>query len=63
VQESAVAKDLEVLGVEKVYQSMKSVGIFNLIIGIALIVFGAVAGSFVIVNGAKLLHRKNDVIF
>ena len=48
---------------EKVYQSMKAVGIFNIVIGITTVVFGALAGAFIIATGAKLLSRKNDIIF
>ena len=48
---------------EKVYQSMKSAGIFNLVMGIATILFGAIAGSFAIVHGAKRLRRKNEITF
>ena len=48
---------------EKVYQSMKDAGVFNLAIGISLIVFGTVTGILAIVHGAQLLRRKNDVLF
>ncbi len=48
---------------EKVYQVMKSAGFFNVVVGITTIVLAAVAGSFAIVHGARLLHRKNDIIF
>lgn len=48
---------------EKVYQSMKSAGIFNLVMGITAILFGAITGSFAIVHGAKLLRRKNEITF
>ena len=48
---------------EKVYKTMKSTGISNLVIGILLIVFGIVSGVSVIVNGAKLIHGKKDLMF
>ncbi|WP_434309059.1 hypothetical protein [Hominifimenecus sp. rT4P-3] len=48
---------------EKVYQSMKSAGIFNLVMGILVIVAGAIVGSFAIVHGALLLRRKNEITF
>lgn len=49
--------------VEKVYKTMKSVGAFNLVMGILLIVSGIIAGAAVIVNGAKLLTDKSDLTF
>lgn len=49
--------------VEKVYKTMKSVGAFNLVTGILLIVGGVAAGIAVIVNGAKLLNDKSDLTF
>lgn len=48
---------------EKVYKTMKSTGISNLIMGILLIVFGVISGVAVIVNGAKLLRGKKDLMF
>ena len=48
---------------ERVYQVMKTAGIFNVVVGITAIVLAAVAGSFAIVHGARLLHRKNDITF
>ncbi|HHU74056.1 MAG TPA: hypothetical protein GXZ28_05435 [Clostridiales bacterium] len=48
---------------EKIYKTMKSVGVWNLVIGIMLIVAGALAGAFMIVNGAKLLKKKSDLLF
>lgn len=48
---------------EKVYQTMKNAGIFNVAVGISLIAFGVVTGVFSIVNGARLLRRKNKVLF
>ncbi len=48
---------------EKVYTTMKSVGITDLIIGICVIVIGLVAGIVAIVNGARLLKRKSELLF
>lgn len=48
---------------EKVYKTMKSVGAFNLVAGILLIIVGIGAGISVIVGGAKLLSAKSDLIF
>ena len=48
---------------ERVYKTMKSVGAVNIIFGILSIVGGTLMGAFMIINGAKLLHRKKDLIF
>lgn len=48
---------------EKIYNTMKSVGVWNLVIGIILIVSGILSGVFIIVNGAKLLKKKSDLLF
>ena len=48
---------------EKIYHTMKSVGVWNLVLGILFIVAGAVSGSLLIYNGAKLLKKKSDLIF
>lgn len=48
---------------EKIYNTMKSVGVWNLVLGIVLIIAGLVAGIFMIVNGAKLLKKKSDLLF
>lgn len=48
---------------EKVYHTMKSVGIANLVFGILILLFGLATGIAVIVNGAKLLARKSDLTF
>ncbi|MDD6213027.1 MAG: hypothetical protein PUB22_07815 [Clostridiales bacterium] len=48
---------------EKIYNTMKSSGITNIVLGTVIIVIGAVCGGFIIVAGAKLLARKNDITF
>ena len=48
---------------EKVYQSMKSAGIFNLVMGIATILFGAVAGSFASYTGQSFCAGKTRSLF
>lgn len=42
---------------------MQSAGIFNLAIGIVIILLGIGTGTAVIVSGAKLLKKKSDLIF
>lgn len=49
--------------VEKIYNTMKSVGVWNLVLGIVLILSGLAAGVFLIINGAKLLKKKSDLLF
>lgn len=48
---------------EKIYHTMKSVGVWNLVMGILLIVAGVVSGILLILNGAKLLKKKSDLLF
>ena len=48
---------------ERVYKTMRSVGIFNIVIGIVTIIAGALIGAFMIVGGGRLLNRKNDIMF
>lgn len=48
---------------EKIYTTMKSVGVGNLVIGILLIITGIASGVLVIVNGARLLRKKSEILF
>lgn len=48
---------------EKVYKAMKSVGAFNVVLGILMIVLGVAFGTVVITKGAKLLKHKSDLMF
>lgn len=48
---------------EKLYKTMKSAGVSNLVYGICLIVLGVGLGVATIVNGAILLKKKSDVLF
>ena len=48
---------------EKVYKTMKSVGTFNLVMGILAIVAGVAIGVTFIINGTKLLAQKSDILF
>jgi hypothetical protein len=42
---------------------MKSVGVWNLVLGILMIVSGIIAGVLLILNGTKLLRKKSDLMF
>ncbi len=48
---------------EKIYHTMKSVGVWNLVLGILMIIAGVVSGILLILNGAKLLKKKSDLLF
>lgn len=48
---------------EKIYNTMKRVGVGNLIFGICTIVLGLVVGICIIINGATLLKKKSDLLF
>lgn len=48
---------------EKIYHTMKSVGVWNLVMGILLIIAGVVSGVLLILNGTKLLKKKSDLLF
>ena len=48
---------------ERVYKTMKSVGVGDVVLGICIIVAGCVSGALIITNGARLLHRKKEVLF
>lgn len=49
--------------VEKVYRTMKSVGAFNIVMGILIIISGITTGVIVITEGARLLRDKSDLTF
>lgn len=48
---------------ERPYKTMEQAGAGNLVIGILLIVVGLVTGILTIVNGARLLKSKSELIF
>lgn len=48
---------------EKIYKSMGSVGAFNVVVGILMIVSGIAFGTAVIAKGVTLLKRKSELIF
>jgi len=52
-----------VINMEKVYKTMKSSGIWNITIGIISICVSVFVGVAIIVNGARLLSKKNDILF
>ena len=48
---------------EKTYKTMVHVGVGDLVLGIIVLVTGIAAGTLMIVNGARLLKRKSDLMF
>lgn len=48
---------------EKIYSTMKSTGAGSIVIGILAIVVGVSIGVLTIINGARLLIHKKELIF
>lgn len=48
---------------EKVYKTMRSTGVANLILGICVLVTGIASGVLLIINGARLLSKKEEITF
>ncbi len=48
---------------EKIYKTMKQVGAWNIAIGVTLIVLGVLSGVMTIVNGARLIKDKSNIMF
>ncbi len=48
---------------EKIYKSMKKVGGFSIALGVIMIVSGVTIGVLNIVNGARLLKEKAEIMF
>lgn len=48
---------------EKIYKTMRNVGISNIVIGTVIAASGLVVGIMAIVSGAILLKRKSEITF
>lgn len=48
---------------EKTYKVMNSSGGLNIALGVLILLFGIIVGVITIVNGARLLKNKSDLIF
>lgn len=48
---------------EKIYKCMKNVGAWNIAIGVTFIVVGILTGVMTIVNGARLIKDKSNIMF
>ena len=47
---------------EKIYNTMSSAGAGSLIVGIIVLVTGLATGVLMIVNGARLIKHKSDIM-
>lgn len=48
---------------EKVYKAMKGAGAWNMVLGIIILATGVACGILAIINGARLIRHKSDIIF
>ncbi|MBR3539049.1 MAG: hypothetical protein IKQ49_12350 [Eubacterium sp.] len=48
---------------ERVYRRMKKAGVYNITLGVILIVFGITMGILSLVSGGKLLHSRKEILF
>ena len=47
---------------EKIYKTMSSTGACSLAVGIIVLTTGIVTGIMMIVNGARLLKKKSEIL-
>lgn len=47
---------------EKIYKTMSRTGVSSLTVGIIVLVTGVAAGIIMIVNSARLLKRKSEIL-
>lgn len=48
---------------ERIYKTMKSVGVWSLVLGIITILIGVFTGVTLIANGGRLLKKKSEILF
>lgn len=48
---------------EKIYNTMKQVGAWNIVFGVVLITLGVAIGVMQIVHGGRLLKDKKEITF
>lgn len=48
---------------EKTYKTMNGTGAGSIAVGIVMLVCGIVCGVLSIINGARLLKQKSEIIF
>ena len=47
---------------EKVFKSVTGASVMDLVLGIVILVTGITSGVLLLINGAKLLKSKNDLM-
>lgn len=47
---------------EKLFKTVSSAGIWNLVMGIVILITGVASGVLLLISSARLLKSKNDVI-
>ena len=62
-QDAALSEERRSVMYEKIYHTMKAVGIWNLVLGIIIIVSGIFTGICIITGGANLLRKKSEILF
>ena len=63
VTKTAYSSGQELIMSEKIYTTMKSVGVGNLVMGILFIVAGIAGGVMMIISGGRLLKKKSEILF
>lgn len=48
---------------EKTYKAMKGAGIGNIVLGVIVLATGIACGILALINGARLIRHKSDIIF
>lgn len=48
---------------EKSYKTVSRIGGYNIAVGVVALISGLVCGVLMIVNGARLLKAKSDILF
>ncbi len=48
---------------EKTYKLMGGSGALNIALGVVMLVTGIVSGTLLLISGAKLLARRNKIMF
>lgn len=48
---------------EKTYKAMTGAGAGNIALGVIILVTGIACGILAIINGARLIRHKSDIIF
>ena len=55
-------EDIRMNGNEKIYHTVKNAGIWNLVMGIVVLVTGVTSGVLLLVNAFKLIKSKHELM-